>query len=195
MKIYILSNIKPNRGKSKGISVTKYYYKKQLFAWLKDSAKVNGSQIIKTNKLSDFWKHEEIPKADLANEGGVTLGRGKKPEQLLKRIIEIATQPKDIVLDFCLGSGTTAAVAHKMSRQYIGVEQLDYGKNDSVVRLQNVINGDQSGISKSVNWNGEGSFLYCELMKYNEVYMDKVQKVKSPKEIEDIYIEISKNSF
>ena len=67
-----------------------------------------------------------------------------KPEGLLSRILEISTKPTDLVLDYHLGSGTTAAVAHKMNRQYIGIEQLDYGKNDSVVRLQNVINGDQT---------------------------------------------------
>ncbi len=186
---------KASRGKHKGQIITNYYYKRQLFAWLKNAAKIDGQEIVKTNKLSDFWTNEEIPKADLANEGNVTLGRGKKPEQLLNRIIEMSTKPKDIVLDYHLGSGTTVAVAHKMGRQYIGVEQLDYGKNDSIVRLNNVIKGDTSGISKSVDWKGGGDFLYCELMKYNEVYMDKIQATKSSKELVSLWKDISKNSF
>ena len=186
---------KASRGKHKGKIITNYYYKKQLFAWLKNAAKTDGEKIVKTNKLSDFWTNEEIPKADLANEGKVTLGRGKKPEQLLKRIIEMSTEPGDIVLDYHLGSGTTAAVAHKMNRQYIGIEQLDYGKNDSTVRLNNVIKGDSSGISKALGWKGGGEFVSCELMKYNEAYIDKIQAAKSSKELLALWRDISKNSF
>jgi len=81
------------------------------------------------------------------------------PELLIKKIIEFGTSEGDLVFDYHLGSGTTAAVAHKMGRRYIGIEQLDYGKNDSVVRLNNVINGDRSGVSKAVSWKGGGSYL------------------------------------
>ena len=98
-------------------------------------------------------------------------------------------------MDFFIGSGTTAAVAHKMGRQYIGIEQLDYGKNDSVHRLQNVINGDQSGISKSVNWKGGGDFIYCELMKYNEAYMEKIQAAQTSEELVELWKDIAENSF
>jgi len=80
-------------------------------------------------------------------EGGVALKRWEKPEALLKRIIELTTNPKDLVLDYHVGSGTTVAVAHKLDRHYIGIEQLDYDKNDSVIRLKNVINRDTTGIS------------------------------------------------
>ena len=145
-----------SRGRNKGKKTTAYYLNGQVFAWLKDTAKVVEGNIIKTNKLSDFWDHASIPKADLSNEGGVKLRRGKKPEQLLRRILGLATRPGDTVLDYHLGSGTTCAVAHKMERQYIGVEQLDYGDNDSTVRLQNVITGDDTGISKAVGWKGGG---------------------------------------
>lgn len=86
-----------------------------------------------------------------------------KPEELIKTLIEISTQENDIVLDFHLGSGTTAAVAHKMNRQYIGVEQMDYIETVAVERLKKVITGEQGGISKSVNWQGGGSFTYLEL--------------------------------
>jgi adenine-specific DNA-methyltransferase len=94
--------------------------------------------------LCDFWS--DIDFQNTQNEGGVSFPTAKKPETLLSRIIELSTDKGDIVLDYHLGSGTTCAVSHKMNRQYIGIEQLDYGKNDSTKRLENVINGDQSGL-------------------------------------------------
>ena len=87
-----------------------------------------------------------------------------KPENLLKTILNIASEEGDIVLDFFMGSGTTAAVAHKMNRQYIGVEQMDYIETISVERMKKVISGDQGGISKEVKWDGGGSFIYAEVM-------------------------------
>jgi len=130
---------------------------------------------------------------------------GQKPEQLIRRIIDLTTNEGDIILDFFLGSGTTAVVAHKMGRQYIGIEQLDYGENDAVVRLQNVIGRkkkkndkmfdelkyDQSGISKVVGWKGGGNFIYCELMKYNERFVERIQKAKDTKELLKIWEEMS----
>ncbi|HVG41307.1 MAG TPA: site-specific DNA-methyltransferase, partial [Chitinophagaceae bacterium] len=109
-----------------------------------------------------------------ATEGGIVFSNGKKPEKLLKRIIEMTTKEGDLVLDYHLGSGTTAAVAHKLNRRYIGIEQLDYGENDSTVRLQNVIRGDATGISKTVGWKGGGSFIYAELLKVNQQWMDEI---------------------
>ncbi len=91
-----------------------------------------------------------------------------KPENLLKRIIEISTNPDDLVLDFHLGSGTTCAVAHKMGRQYIGIEQMDYIETITIERMKKVIDGEQGGISKSVEWKGGGEFIYCELAEYNQ---------------------------
>jgi len=184
-----------SRGKSKGKIITNYYYKKQLLAWLNSSAIIKDGEIVKTNKLTDFWAHGDIPKADLANEGSVTLLRGKKPEQLLRRILDMASQKNDIVLDYHAGSGTTCAVAHKMDRQYIGMEQLDYGENDSVVRLKNVINGDQSGISKSVNWQGGGDFVYFELAKWNEEAKEKILNAKSLTELEKLFDELYERYF
>ncbi|TQC54235.1 site-specific DNA-methyltransferase [Mycoplasmopsis mucosicanis] len=89
--------------------------------------------------------------------------KGQKPEKLIQRIIESTTIEGDIVLDFFVGSGTTAAVAHKMNRQYIGIEQMDYIEDITLARLKRVIQGEQGGISRSVNWQGGGSFVYCEL--------------------------------
>ena len=86
-----------------------------------------------------------------------------KPEKLIKHILEITTEENDLILDFFLGSGTTAAVAHKMNRQYIGIEQMDYIENVTIERMRKVISGEQGGISKNVNWNGGGNFVYFEL--------------------------------
>jgi len=129
-----------------------------------------------------------------SNEGGIKFSNGKKPEKLLKRIIEMTTDENDIVLDYHLGSGTTAAVAHKMNRQYIGLEQMDYGENDSTVRLSNVIKGEQSGVSKILNWKGGGSFIYAELAKNNASFVDSVESAKNVKVLIKIY-ETIKNSY
>ena len=143
--------------------------------------------------LTDIWK--DISWEGIGTEGGVTLNRGKKPERLIQRIIEISTEAKDIVMDFHLGSGSTAAVAHKLGRQYIGVEQLDYGDNDSVVRLKNVINGDTTGISDSVDWKGGGEFVYLELKKYNQDFIESIETSKDTKAILKIWKDMKDKSF
>ena len=86
-----------------------------------------------------------------------------KNELLMRRIIEYTTEEGDLVLDFFSGSGTSGAVAHKINRKYILIEQMDYVKDITIERLKKVIGGEQGGISKSVNWQGGGSFTYCEL--------------------------------
>ena len=97
-----------------------------------------------------------------------------KPEILIKRIFEISTQPDDLVLDFYLGSGTTAAVAHKMGRRYIGIEQMDYIEEIAVERLKKVVDGEQGGISKIVGWQGGGSFVYCELKENGQKLINSI---------------------
>lgn len=98
-----------------------------------------------------------------------------KNESLLELIIEFATQEHDLVLDFNLGSGTTAAVAHKMGRHYIGVEQMDYIEDVTVARLKKVLEGEQGGISKAQNWTGGGSFVYCELKEDANTLIESIQ--------------------
>ncbi|RLA07502.1 MAG: type III restriction endonuclease subunit M [Gammaproteobacteria bacterium] len=142
----------------------------------------------------DIW-HDITTTGGVAQEGGVVLKNGKKPEQLLEIILKSSTKPNDIVLDYHLGSGTTAAVAHKMGRQYIGIEQLYYGENDSVVRLQNVINGDKSGVSKAVSWQGGGDFIYCELAKWNETAKEEILKKESLDELMKFFKEMSQKYF
>ena len=118
-----------------------------------------------------------------------------KNELLMQRIIEYTTKAGDIVLDFHLGSGTTAAVAHKMGRQYIGIEQMDYAETLPVERLKKVIAGEQGGISETVNWQGGGDFIYCELMQYNQAYINKIQSAQSSEELVALYQDIAENSF
>jgi len=120
---------------------------------------------------------------------------GQKPEKLLKRIIEMASMQGDIVLDYHAGTGTTLAVAHKMKRQYIGVEQMDYIHDLPEARLKRVIDGDQSGISKDVKWQGGGSFMYMELAKWNRKFMDELEKAKSKADIKKIKANIEKEAF
>ena len=86
-----------------------------------------------------------------------------KPERLIQRILQIATNPDDLVLDSFLGSGTTAAVSHKMGRRYIGIEMGDHAVSQCAPRLNKVIAGEHGGISESVGWTGGGGFRFYRL--------------------------------
>jgi adenine-specific DNA-methyltransferase len=153
---------------------------------------INGS-LFRREKLSNLWL--DIPWQGIMNEGGVSLKYGKKAEKLIQKIIELSTNEGDIVLDFFAGTGTTCAVAHKMGRQYIGVEQLDYGENSAVVRLKNVINGDSTGISKEVGWKGGGDFVYLELMKWNENFVEKILAAKTKDELKKLWETMKEKAF
>ncbi len=132
-----------------------------------------------------------------------------KNELLLQRIIEYCTSENDIVLDFFMGSATTQAVALKMKRRFIGIEQMDYINSVSVERLKKVIGKtlkkdgellesidfDSDGISKSVNWQGGGSFIYCELAKYNQNYADQIFKAKSKEKLIAVWQEMKEKAF
>ena len=118
-----------------------------------------------------------------------------KPEKLLERIIHIGTNEKDIVLDFFAGSGTTAAVAMKMRRQFITTEQMDYIENVTCTRLKKVIEGEQGGISKSVNWQGGGSFVYLELKKYNQTFIEQIEEAKDTEALLQIWEQMKEKSF
>lgn len=164
----------------------------QLIFYTNNVAIVDGKKTA-TRLLTNIWA--DIPWEGIANEGGVKLKSGKKPEKLLKRIIEIATKPGELVVDFFAGSGTTLAVAHKARRQYIGIEQLDYQENDVVTRLKNVIAGDQTGVSKSLGWTGGGSFLYCELAPANELFVREINAAKSAKQLREIFLRMQERAF
>lgn len=154
----------PSRGKLKGMNTTLFYNNKELFAWLKSSSELINGRIVKTNKMSDFWKNEDIPKANLANEGNVEFKRSKKPEALIYQILDIATKPGDYVLDSFLGSGTTAAVAHKMNRRWIGIEMGEHCYTHCIPRINSIIdNNDRLGVTKLANWEGGGGYKFYEL--------------------------------
>ena len=162
-KLYSVDYV-PSRGKNKGEETTLYYYNCELLSWLRDTTTLEDGMLAKSQKMTTLWKHGEIPKADIANEGGVYFPRSKKPEQLLYRIIEMSTEPGDIVLDSFLGSGTTAAVAHKMGRRYIGIEMGEHAYTHCKTRLDTVIAGnDLLGITKTLDWRGGGGYRFYEL--------------------------------
>ena len=118
-----------------------------------------------------------------------------KPEPFMQRIIKLSTSESDIVLDYHLGSGTTAAVAHKMNRQYIGVEQMDYINTVTVERLKKVIEGEQGGISKLENWHGGGSFVYMELAEKNEQAVRLISAYKNGEELISIFDKLCSKYF
>ena len=118
-----------------------------------------------------------------------------KPESLLAFFIRAITRENDIVLDFFMGSGTTQAVAHKMNRQYIGIEQMDYIETVSVERLKKVIEGEQGGISKDVEWQGGGSFVYCELKNDAQDFLNKVENALSSEQLIELLEKVKKSSF
>lgn len=122
-------------------------------------------------------------------------GAGQKPEALLKRIFEMVTKEGDIVLDYHLGSGTTAAVVHKMNRQYIGIEQMNYIETVSVERLKKVIDGEQGGISKDVNWTGGGSFVYAELKNDAQDFKEAILKATTTEELLELFNKAKTSSF
>ncbi len=118
-----------------------------------------------------------------------------KPEGLIERIIQLSTDEYDIVLDFHLGSATTISAAHKMNRQYIGIEQMDYIEDVTIERMKKVMKGEQGGISESVNWKGGGEFVYFELKKFNEAFIEKIEAAKDTKTLLKIWEEMKQRSF
>ncbi len=114
-----------------------------------------------------------------------------KPEALISRILEISTNENDLVLDFFAGSGTTCAVAHKMKRRYIGIEQMDYIENITKERLKKVIEGEQGGISKKCDFKGGGSFVYAELKEVNLEAKKQILNAKSASECLKIFDDLN----
>ncbi len=119
----------------------------------------------------------------------------QKPEALLERVIKCCTVEGDIVLDYHIGSGTTLAVAHKLNRQYIGIEQMNYLDTVTIDRMVDVINGEQWGISQNVGWQGGGSFVYCELAKLNQTIVEEIEAATDDATLSDIYGRMVKSGF
>lgn len=147
------------------------------------------------NPLSDLWSDNDVKIISANDNQRIEEFDGQKPEALIKRILELSSDKGDIVLDYHLGTGTTAAVAHKMNRQYIGIEQMDYIETVSVERLKKVIDGEQGGISKDVNWTGGGSFVYCELKNDAQEFKNTVLEARDPETLSQLFEQAKKSSF
>ena len=144
----------------------------------------NGNTTQATNEIKALFEN-----------GNTTLFATPKPEALIKRIIEISTQENDLVMDFFAGSGTTLAVAHKMKRRFIGIEQMDYIESITKERLKKVVSGEQGGISKAVDWQGGGSFIYAELMPLNVAYKERIKNINDEKMLDSIYKDLESKAF
>lgn len=165
----------------------------------------NGYQIVKkyretTSSRSSIWNNKEV----LSDRGTLeikALFSNKKifdfpkPEGLLETIVSLGSSEGDIVLDYHLGSGTTSAVAHKMNRRWVAIEQMDYIEEVAKERLKKVVAGEQGGISTHVGWQGGGSFVYFELKKYNQEYIDRIMEATSLSELEELYVDMRNNAF
>ncbi|AXQ99180.1 DNA methyltransferase [Pseudoalteromonas piscicida] len=185
----------PRSGRNKG-TVYEQFYKGsnfRLLAWLSDVCEEIDGVLYKKEKQGTYWNFVKETK-NLSKEGGVDLPAGKKPERLIARIIEMTTEKNDVVLDYHLGSGTTAAVAHKLGRRYIGIEQLDYEENSPTVRLKNVLSGDTTAFSKDVSWQGGGSFIYCELAELASKYLDRLENASTHDELVEIWNNLKESS-
>lgn len=195
--------------KSQGIQTVWRWGKEKAQANLnvdiKGKANKNGGYMIVQKyrgtgrRQRSVWDDKEF-----VNERGTEhikqmFGRGgfayPKSEWLIKRVLEVGSSEGDLVLDFCLGSGTTASVAQKMNRKWVGIEQMDYVETVAKERLKKVVAGELGGISQSVDWQGGGSFVYFELKKYNQEYVERIMEATSLKELEDIYVEMRNNAF
>lgn len=169
LKVYLEDAIKNSKGKTAtSIWIDKF---DEEVLWTETATTTNGT------------KHQQ-------SIFGKIVFENPKPEQLIKRIIELSTNERDIVMDFFMGSGTTQSTAHKMNRQYIGIEQMDYIDDVSIVRMNKVIEGEQGGISKEVNWKGGGAFTYISLYTLNQYYAQKIVNSEDTLSLKEILKEL-----
>lgn len=155
----------PKTGRNKGVVYEQFYKGKnfRLFAWLSDVSEEIDGVLYKKTLQGTFWNFVSGTK-NLTKEGGVEFPNGKKPETLISRVFDMASDEGDVVLDSFLGSGTSAAVAHKMKRNWIGIEQGDQAYSHCKLRMDRVIDGlDNGGITKDVEWTGGGGYHFYEL--------------------------------
>lgn len=154
----------PRSGRDKGQTVKHYYISPTIrrVIWLRDTAFKKGAKLVKLEKAGTYW--EGFPLNNLTKEGGVQFPSGKKPEALVQKVLDLATEPGDIVLDSFGGSGTTGAVAQKMGRRWIMVELGEHCHTHIIPRMKKVIDGeDKGGITEAVGWKGGGGFRYYRL--------------------------------
>ena len=172
------------------LKITKPYSRKFKY---EDEANGKLSSIISDCQIQQFLKSllydckNEIGNNEIHDLFGRDEFDYAKPENLIKIIMEAVTNEGDLVMDFFSGSGTTVAVAHKLGRKYIGCEQIDHQIELTVNRLNEVICGEQGGVSKSIGWQGGGSFVYCELSKANGKFADEIEKAETNGQLMDIW--------
>lgn len=180
------------------LNITKPYARKFKS---EDEKKGKLSSVISDIQIHDFLKSLLF---ECKNEKGndeidALFGRDEfdyaKPENLIRSIIEVTTTEGDLVMDFFSGSGTTAAVAHKMNRRYIACEQIDHQVDLNINRLCQVIEGEQGGVSSEIGWKGGGSFVYCELAKANENYREKIVNAKNEETLNFIWNSMQSTNF
>ena len=180
------------------LKISKPYGRKFKY---EDDANGKLSSVISDCQIQQFLKsllydckneagNDEIDKLFGRDEFGYA-----KPENLIKTIMEVTTQEGDLVMDFFSGSGTTAAVAHKMKRHYIGCEQIDNQIELNKNRLVQVIAGEQGGVSKAVGWQGGGSFVYCELAKANAKFADEIDMAATTQQLEEIWTRMKSTDY
>ncbi|GAA8725123.1 site-specific DNA-methyltransferase [Helicobacter pylori] len=152
--------------------------------------------------LEDIWngnEYDDLNSIAIVSYSGETVSKmlgteeikGQKSEKLIQRILEASTNENDLALDFFAGSGTTCAVAHKMKRRYIGIEQMDYIETITKERLKKVIEGEQGGISKKCDFKGGGSFVYAELKEVNLEIKKQILNAKSKSECLKIFNDLN----
>ncbi len=154
----------PSKGKNAG-NLVEILYKgdqRRMMMFLSDTVEKSDGEYFYLEKINTLW--DDIQYNNLTKEGNVQFPNGKKPESLVKRVIEMMSKEDDLVLDSFLGSGTTAAVAHKMGRRWIGIELGEHCYTHCIPRLNRVADGtDNGGITKDVNWQGGGGYKFYEL--------------------------------
>lgn len=155
---------------------------------------INGVSV-PTSVVGDMWT--DIGINNVFQEGGddIDLPFGKKPEMLLERIIKTFTDEGDLVLDFFVGTGTTAAVSHKLKRRWMAVEQLDYIYDLTLPRLRSVVAGEKSGVSRSAEWQGGGSFVYAELAASNAHYAGMIEAAQDDTTLLNIWVDIQATGY
>ncbi len=163
---------------------------------------INHETRPKRYPLEDIWngnEYDDLNSIAIVSYSGETVSKmlgteeikGQKSEKLIQRILEASTNENDLVLDFFTGSGTTCAVAHKMKRRYIGIEQMDYIETITKERLKKVIEGEQGGISKKCGFKGGGSFVYAELKEVNLEIKKQILNAKSKSECLKIFNDLN----
>lgn len=155
----------PKTGRNRGKTYEQFYKgdKCRLFVWLRDTSEIIDGELFKKDLQGTYWDMNAWMK-NVAKEGDVDFPSGKKPEQLVAQIIEMTTVPGELVLDSFLGSGTTAAVAHKLRRSYIGIEMGEQAYSHCKRRLDQIIaNEDPRGVTQSAEWTGGGGYHFYEL--------------------------------